>query len=216
MTNLRQQLVLSAAVPVVLLLPVTRAQRGADAASAISPIVAESVITCLTGDSLLDTPIMRELLGILWGHSNADDRPAQRRERGAILFEAGGVLFYRADLDNPADTPCRSAVIVPLGPTPVAAVFTHPFRPGDLLPANCSYGRPESRRYTVDRYGGPSEEDIVALLDWGIPGYIIDGENVYAIPVGTTTETARLIVKRYPRTDKASACNVITAATQQP
>jgi hypothetical protein len=68
----------------------------------------------------------------------------------------------------------------------------------------------------VDRYGGPSEEDIVALLDWGIPGYIIDGENVYAIPVGTTTETARLIVKRYPRTDKASACNVITAATQQP
>jgi hypothetical protein len=68
----------------------------------------------------------------------------------------------------------------------------------------------------VDRYGGPSEEDIVALLDWGIPGYIMDGENIYAIPVGTTTETARLVVNRYARMDRALGCDTIRAATPQP
>jgi hypothetical protein len=210
MTDLRHRLVFSAVVPLVLLLPVTRAQRGTDVARSFGPgaVTAESVLTCLTGDSLLDTPVMRDLLRILWSHSHADDRPAQRRERGAILFDSAGVLFYRVDLDNPADTPCRSAVRVQLGSTPVAAVFTHPFRPGDLLPANCGYGRPESRRYTVDRYGGPSEEDIVALLDWQIPGYIMDGQNVYFIPLGTTTETARSIVRRYPRLDRAIGCSI--------
>lgn len=215
MANLRLRGFLGAAVPLVSLLFVPQPQPSTATRTNPGSIAAESVITCLTGDSLLDTPIVRELLGMLWAHSHADERPAQRRERGAILFRAGGPLFYRADLDNPADTPCRSAVRVQLGGTPVAAVFTHPFRPGDLLPANCCYGRPESRRYTVDRYGGPSEEDIVALLDWEIPGYIIDGENVYAIPVGTTTETARLVVRRYRRLDMARGCDIVTAATTQ-
>lgn len=211
MGNVRQRLVFSSAIPLLVLLPVSQAQPGNDAATAspIAAAAAESVITCLTGDSLLDTPLMRQLLRVLWTSSHPNEQPVQRRERGAIIFDSSGVLFYRADLDNPHDTPCRSAVVVPLGSTPVAAVFTHPFRPGDLLPLNCPFGDNSFHRYTVDQFGGPSEEDIVALLDWQLPGYIMDQENVYAIPLGATTETASSLVKRYPRIQATIGCNVI-------
>lgn len=207
----RQRLVFGAAVSLCLLFPVTRAQPGTDAAStwAPSPAAAESVITCLTGDALLDTPIMRDLLGVLWAHSHANDRAARRRERGAILFDSAGVLFYRADLDDPSDTPCRSTLTVPLGPTPVAAVFTHPFQPGDLLPRNCNFRDARDRRYSVDDLGGPSEFDLIALADWDLPGYIMDQQYIYAIPLGTTKETAKLVIRRYPRFDAVARCSII-------
>jgi len=211
MDSMGQRWVFSAAIPLILLLPVSRAQRDTDVTppSAPGPAAAESIITCLTGDSLLDAPVVRQLLQVLWTASRTSERPALRRERGAILFDSSGVLIYRADLDNPSDTPCRSTVVVPLGSRPVAAVFTHPFRPGDLLPLNCSFGDTDIHRYTVDQFGGPSEEDIVALLDWQLPGYILDEENLYAIPLGTTTQTASSAVKRYPRIQIALGCNVI-------
>lgn len=206
----RQRRLFSAAIP-LLFLPVSQAQRDNTAPKTFGPSLAaaESVVTCLTGDSLLDTPVMRELLRVLWMSSRSTDRPAFRRERGAILFDSAGVLFYRADLDNPSDTPCRSAVQVPLGSTPVAAVMTHPFRPGDVLPANCYFGDADVHRYTVDQFGGPSEDDIIALADWQLPGYIMDEDNLYAIPLGTTTQTAASLVKRYPRIQASLGCNVI-------
>lgn len=210
MTDGRQSVLLGAVLPSILLLLVSQARRGNDAgySSSGGAAVAESVITCRTGDSLLDTPVMRQLLRVLWEHSHADDWPAERRERGAILFDSAGVLLYRADLDNPRDTPCRSAVFVPLGDTPVAAVFTHPFKPGDLLPSNCNFGDPNAHRYSVDDLGGPSELDLVALLDWQLPGYILDEQNVYAVPLGTTRETAGFMVKRYSRADATLGCSI--------
>lgn len=211
MGTMRQAGIVSAAILLFVLLPVSKTQRGTHVTVPLgpAPTAAESVITCLTGDSLLDTPVMRDLLRVLWVASRTNEGPAQRRERGAILFDSAGVSFYRADLDNPNDTPCRSTVVVPLGRRPVAAVFTHPFRPGDLLPLSCSFGDTDVHRYTVDQFGGPSEEDIVALLDWQLPGYILDGENVYAIPLGTTAQTASSLVKRHPRMQVALGCSVI-------
>ncbi len=190
----------------------SQAQTGADVANDLSGGAAgvrAAVPDCLTGDSLLDTPVMRELLRLLWDHSNPDGPPSERRERGGFLFDSSGVLLYRADLDNPHDTPCRSGAIVPLGGRPVAGAFTHPFWPGDLLPANCHPEDPTPRRYTADRLGGASEEDLSAQSDWEVPSYIMDHEWIYAVPRGATKDNAASVTKRYPRIDLESGCNII-------
>jgi hypothetical protein len=163
----------------------------------------------MTGDALLDTPAMRDLMTLLWQHSNAKAEPAARRERIGVLFDSAGVLVYRADLTNPSCTPCRSACMVPVVGRPVAAVNTHPFRPGDLLPAACHPGDPTTRQYTIDRFGGASEADLLAFEYWGIPGYILDMDNVYAIPRGTTVDNASANIRRYPRYDRFTGCRVI-------
>jgi hypothetical protein len=163
----------------------------------------------MTGDSLLDTSAMRDLMRLLWDHSNADAAPSERRERIGFLFDSAGVLVYRGDLDNPNCTPCQSRCLVPVVGQPIAAVNTHPFRPGDLLPANCHPGDPTPRQYSVDRFGGASELDLTAFRQWNMPGYILDKDNVYAIPRGTTVDNASANIRRYPRVNRFTGCKVI-------
>lgn len=173
------------------------------------PLDGEEVSNCVTGDALLDSPVMRDLMHLLWDHSFADAAPEERRERGGFLFDSLGVLVYRADLDHPRDTPCASFVIVPRCGTPIAAVFTHPFRPGEYLPASCHPGQPGDCRYTTERFGRASALDLAALRDWLLPGYILDKQYVYAIPRGSTEENALSQIRRYPRFDHTVHCRLI-------
>jgi hypothetical protein len=151
---------------------------------------------------------MRDLMRLLWAHSNADAPASARREQVGFLFDSAGVLVYRADLNNPVNTPCRSSCVVPLIGRGVAAATTHPFRPGELLPASCNPNDPELRKYSVDRFGGASELDLLASWHWGVPIYILDKESIYLIPRGATRENARAVAKRYPRVDPATGCSI--------
>jgi len=168
-----------------------------------------SVNGCVTGDSLLDSPVTRDLLRLLWVHSNPEGRPRERRERAGVLFDSAGSLVHRADLDNPNDTPCRCSCLVPIAGRPLAVVMTHPFRPGEPLPAECSPSDGRLRQYDVSRLGGPSEADLRALELWGVPGYIVDQLHIYAIPRGASMENARSVVKRYLRIDPLTGCTTM-------
>jgi hypothetical protein len=63
--------------------------------------------------------------------------------------------------------------------------------------------------YSVDRFGGASELDLLASWHWGVPIYIIDKESVYLVPRGVNKEDASSVAKRYPRVDPETGCGII-------
>ncbi len=168
---------------------------------------------CPTGDELLDQQAMRDFLRAAWDSSNVNDLPPNRRERGGFLFEdSSGSLVYGVAPLLETDTPCTraNAWSSPLLGVPVAEGHTHPFVPGDTLPSNCPQTqklRPgQAALYGVQKFGGASDSDVVAMQGDSLPMYILEKDSIRAFPVGTTLDNAKSIVKAYPRVDPATSC----------
>ena len=164
-----------------------------------------SVDSCLTGDELLDQQATRDMLRAAWDSSFANGSPNNRRELKLWLFEdSTGALVWGAYRNPSRDTPCASygAPIQLLG-IPIAASHPHPFAPRDTLPANCST---VPSLYDTTRYGGASPDDIGAIQNDSLPMYIIDKNNIYMYPVGTTKKNAKSKVKGYRRFDPVTGC----------
>jgi hypothetical protein len=97
-----------------------------------------TVFPCLTGDSLLDDPLVRELLrmtGAVTGYPSQP--PADRLERGGALHctlsgECEPVLYP----PGPDDDACNwwPPTTIPPGTIRPVVVHTHEFAPGDELP----------------------------------------------------------------------------------
>ena len=178
-----------------------------------------SVDSCFTGDELLDQQAMRDLLADEWNnYAHIDSIPSKRREvRGWLFEDSTGNLIHSLYPDTTAvppdtlvDTPCFSdGAPTQLPGIPLAGAHSHPFAPGDTLPnAACKFNLPTGwfKLYDVAHYGGPSEADINAVNYDGVPHYIMDKVNIYAVPVGTTKSNARTKVKRFPRVDPVTGC----------
>lgn len=167
----------------------------------------------LSGDSLLDSKAMRDLLTMAWDSSNAfDPNKLSRRERGGYLFrDASGKLAF-AKTFSVNDMPCSSPNLLPPDVPPasvVAEVHTHPFS-GDTLGTGrgeettgiCSPAIPGTKKfYDAATYGGPSRGDLDRGTNDNLPMYIMDKDNIYSFPPGTTTSNWKTQVKKYPRTD---------------
>lgn len=167
---------------------------------------------CLTGDELLDQQATRDFLKLLWDSSSTGLAPSLRRESGGYLFEdSTGTIVSRTYFDRANDTPCENNN-TPQPPFPgvfVAGGHSHPFLDREQLPNNCRRGPAPPgyiRQYDARTYGGPSAGDIDRTTDDGLPMYIVDSLNVYAMPVGTTRANALSMVKTYARRDTANAC----------
>ena len=167
---------------------------------------APTVDSCFTTDELLNQQAMRDMLRAAWDSSNANDIPSNRRELKVWLFEdSTGALVHGLYRDPANDTPCTSfGSPHSLPGVPVAAGHPHPFAPKDTLPANCGYTTPHL--YDITKYGGASGQDITAAQNDSLPFYIIDKNNIYAYPLGTTQKNAKSKVRRYPRVDAATGC----------
>lgn len=172
-----------------------------------------NVFSCLTGDELLDQQAMRAMLDSAWRTSNANATASNRRESGGYVFEDSlGNLVFRLFRDPATDLPCR-AFTTPTGTlpgTPVSHGHTHPFTNSEVLPSNCYvvFGGPpppgKVYQYDTKKYGGPSLADI--NRDNWITRYIIDKDNIYVVPIGTTAANSLTKVKSYPRVDPATGC----------
>jgi hypothetical protein len=166
-----------------------------------------------TGDSLLDSKAMRDLLTMAWDSSNAfDSNKLNRRERGGFLYtDASGNLTF-ANSFSVNDKPCSAPNLLPPGVPPSsvkAEVHTHPFS-GDTLGSGmgeettgiCSQAVAGTRKYyDAATYGGPSKEDLSRGTNDNLPMYIMDKDNIYSFPPGTTPSNWKSRVKKYPRKD---------------
>jgi hypothetical protein len=165
---------------------------------------------CLTGDSLLDHPAVRELMRTAWANSNADDADrSQRRERTGLVFRhpETGRLTTVPYFDDSRDGPCRSTA-APSGTfpgLPIAVFHTHPFSNLESTTGTC--GSSGAASYLGERYGGPSRADFERLQS-DHQSYssiesmlILDKDKVVRFDVGTTRLNWRDRVKRYPRSD---------------
>jgi hypothetical protein len=168
-------------------------------------------VICATGDSILDSDAARALLKVAWDSSNAfDPIKLNRRERGGYLFrDALGNLVYKTYFST-SDGPCKSNV-TPTGTLPgpfVAGFHTHPFS-GDTLGSGmgeettgiCSTAVPGLKKfYDATSLGGPSSADFNRATSDSLPHYLMDKDNIYYFPPGTTPANWKTRVKKYPRT----------------
>ncbi len=151
---------------------------------------------CPTGDSILDSEAMRNLLKMAWDSSNAfDPVKLNRRERGGfVIRNASGNLTFRTSF-APSDGPCKSANALPPGVSPgsvVAEAHSHPFS-GDTLGTGrgeettgiCSTAVAGTHKYyDATTLGGPSEPDFNRGTDDNVPMYVIDKDNIYSFSSG--------------------------------
>jgi hypothetical protein len=171
--------------------------------------------TCLTGDRLLDTKVMRAFLRRLRDSSNWNDTvKINRRERGGHMYRlpSGDLMLKTAFTAN--DEWCASqnpTGLIPPGGRMLATVHTHPFSPNDTLPLTaCSYPNPP---FGQPMAGHPSPEDLrrlrqdSAFVGYPIRGYVMDKDSIYVIPPGTTAANMVTRVIAYPQTDPATSCS---------
>jgi len=167
------------------------------------------VFSCLTGDPLLDDPIIRQGLRDAWAGSSPNGPNTGRKERG------GGLICPNTGLCTPD--------LAPIGPQDDACHFypadapnaqqwtvlwhTHPFNPldpNDPLPNNYAYCAPKNPGDPPIPAGkirlsqpGPSQADLAAS-DW-VPRIVVDKQAAYLIPANSAVPTA------YPR----NVCDVL-------
>jgi hypothetical protein len=156
---------------------------------------------------------MRDLMKISWDSSNASDtNKLNRRERGGFVYRdaSGNVAF--ATSFSVTDKPCSASNLLPSGVSPASVLgefHTHPFS-GDTLGTGmgeettgiCSLAQPGIRKfYDAAKYGGPSKDDLDRGTNDKLPMYIMDKDNIYSFPPGTTTSNWKTRVKKYPRKD---------------
>jgi hypothetical protein len=159
-------------------------------------------VPCPTGDSILDSPAMRQGLEQAWLNSDPNDvTTANRRERGGFIFDSSGTWIYVL-YPSPNDTPCSNTNTPSSFPgTPIAEFHTHPFHLGDHLPSACGnnvqYG---------NQHGGPSASDWQRANNDNLPQYILDADSIYVAPVGanSTTSNWQQLLKIYGR--QAGTC----------
>jgi hypothetical protein len=168
-----------------------------------------SVVPCLTGDSLLDDSRIRKALNDAMNGSNPNGPAASRRERGGarIQLPSGGVLDTLLPVGL-NDTPCSYTFPGNLGAAgvPVVIWHVHPFMPRDTtdpLPYDpnvsphsacpqLANARPLGPGAYYTSKPGPSREDVVATVNWGVPHIIVDKAEVGVVqPNGSK--------KAYPR-----------------
>jgi len=140
-----------------------------------------------TGDPILDRPEVQEALydALVEGGAFSPDIEARLEEGGWIFERPDGTTYARRTEDPLAQTACGMVPggAFPLDPedTPIAGYHTHPFSDGDILPSgSCDLNEPHT--YDAFRHGGPSYEDWEDLIkESGIPHFVIDLDNVYAV-----------------------------------
>ena len=130
-------------------------------------------------------------------------RYAQARGGGYVFRDSSGNLVYRTYFAA-GDTPCQ-ANVTPTGTLPgsfVAGFHTHPFRHLEETTGVCSVAQPGVKRfYDAKTHGGPSGPDFERGNSDQLPMYILDKDNIYFFPVGTTKVNWKTKVKKYPRID---------------
>lgn len=155
------------------------------------------VLCASTGDPLLDSLPILDMLKTAWDSSNWTAPAAQRRERSVstvcdTLTGACRVFIHVRGPDDPIpDTPCNHVLSLPtLGQHEIVVVngHDHPFRYHDGLPVHeCQLPMSMfSPWYDNDRLGGPSQIDYQSLASETIPHYIIDRDFIIRIMPGTT------------------------------
>jgi hypothetical protein len=167
--------------------------------------------TCLTGDDLLDTPLMREMLRKLRDDSNWDDSvKTNRKERGGYLFQLKSGDLQAIPFYSTSDDWCTTPII-PTAPDSarfLAIMHTHPFVGLDTMPpSGCLQSKPpriyDPRPSNAD-FGRVRNDS--SALGYPIRGYVVDKDSIYAIPPGTTIANRRTKVRGYALTDSVSGC----------
>lgn len=136
----------------------------------LTTTVSIDTMPCPTGDPLLDSKEFRLAIDSLWKLGGNVGVDSSRRERTALLIDSAGHLVTRY-LPLTSATPCNTPSPIqsvddfsPPGFLPgvmriVASFHTHPFLPGDRMPANC-------KEVAGMRMGtGPSQADWHSLYD---------------------------------------------------
>lgn len=146
-----------------------------------------SVVSCLTGNPLLDNSRIRRGLRDAWNASNPNGPAADRRERGGWQYrDASGALIEQLLPPDPTGTPCSYQFPSGLGAmgTPVVTWHTHPFRPLDAtdpLPNSCYPNAapppPGTVRVAAAR---PSNQDF--QVGGASPHFVVDANNVWYVP----------------------------------
>jgi hypothetical protein len=173
---------------------------------------------CPTGIALLDAPPVRALMRLAWDSSNADDPDKmKRRERTGVIFDSAGQLVARPYFNDAKDLPCISTAspVGTLPGTPIAVFHTHPWSHGEETIGICA-ARPTGLnanatvRYDAKSFGGPSEGDFERLVNDRFYNdsiqtmVVLDKDNIYTVPAGTTKNNWKNNVKKYPR--RPSGC----------
>lgn len=184
---------------------------------------------CQTGDPILDSPAVQQVLRQLWKHSNPDDGITNnRREQAAVIYRNPTTGEYSAmEWPNPTyNTPCRSGPGNPaVSPAPpmewiVAQVHTHPFHAFDGLPYNCT-GKLDPGQwafYDPVTNGGPSKADweqIDSFRAWDanftdrkIPEYVIDQDYIYKGNPDTPKQDRLLHTPTWGRNNTTLGCQL--------
>ena len=147
-----------------------------------------TVFPCLTGDSLLDDPLLRSALRTSWLLSDANNPDATARmERSGVINcdtatgACGAVLFE----PGPEDNWCQNDITDPhkvasLGPGTIVIWHTHPFTPSDttdIIPASALCPGISG---SLPAKPGPSRGDY--LGNAGRIHVVVDGDGVWVIP----------------------------------
>jgi hypothetical protein len=139
------------------------------------------VIPCPTGDSLLDTPVLRDGMSLLQQLSHFGN--SQRgTEHGGWLYRnpnTGEYIFVEYVSIQDA---CSFAVpesegdYDPLREWRVALVHSHPFGKGEPFDGRCVSTNNKPGRGDDQ---GPSPHDDAAANDYAVPSYVIDKDSLY-------------------------------------
>ena len=134
------------------------------------------VYSCLTGDSLLDDPAVRQGVREVWGGSGAGGPDSLRRERYGAVHCSGSECVFQLYPFNPATDDACGAEVVPEAQDGEVLIHDHPFRPRTEFTngTSCSQGsfRPDDR---------PSDTDFLNLAGPRIL-IVIDRLDVYVVP----------------------------------
>lgn len=151
-----------------------------------------SVLRCPTGDSVLDTPTLRDSLLAAMARSNPDSTTGsmKRREIGGLIFRnvdsLGVTRFYFKEAPTYLrQTACDNEWMIfggnAAGDIAVASFHTHPNAPGDPVygcpdpEAQQVPGGPGKPKYTGDagKTGGGSDGDWNLTNQSGSPAYVM-------------------------------------------
>jgi hypothetical protein len=169
------------------------------------------IFNCLTGDPLLDDPIIRQGLRDAWAGTGSTGPNYLRKERGGgLICDVMGVCTADLAPIGPNDDACNFyASDAPNAQQWTVMWHMHPFQPlsySDTLPNSYTYCKPKNPNAPPIPAGkirlsqpGPSPGDLTNG-DW-LPRIVVDKQAAYLIPAGSHTPV------QYPR----NVCDVLAA-----